>query len=76
MIDSVRSQRMRVGSLHHGTERETGEMSGSSLRCHHWQGNQREDSGLRVRRAPAGNMGKTGKQEETSKQEKSMDIRT
>ena len=76
MIDSLRSQRMRVGSLHHGTETETGETSGSNLRRYHWQGNQREDSGLRVRRGPAGNLGKTGKQEETSKQEKSMDVRT
>lgn len=76
MIDSLRSQRMRVGSLRHGTETETGETSGSNLRRYHWQGNQREDSGLRVRRGPAGNLGKTGKQEETSKQEKSMDVRT
>ena len=67
---------MRVGSLRHGTETETGETSGSNLRRYHWQGNQREDSGLRVRRGPAGNLGKTRKQEETSKQEKSMDVRT
>lgn len=40
LIDSLRSQRMRVGSLHHGAETEIGETSGTSLRCHHWQGSQ------------------------------------
>lgn len=39
-------------------------------------GKPREDSGLRVRRGPAGNLGKTRKQEEMNKQEKSMDGRT